>query len=189
MKNRILSFFINPFTRIAGWQALSWGIVILLLTAYMGFKSGVYFDGVLDFHYIDNVLLWKSIIILIADILAITCTLGISALIIGKKFRWIDLLGTLTLSRFPFMILAFVALFSTAPNLKSILENPTSIFQSISFVILLILSFPVLIWFVVLTLNAYKVSCDIKGNKATISFIISLLTAEIISKIIFFYLI
>lgn len=83
MKNRILSFSINPFTRTAGWQALSWGIVILLLTAYMRFKSGVYFDGVLDFHYIDNVLLWKSIIILITNVLTITCTLGISALIIG----------------------------------------------------------------------------------------------------------
>ena len=51
MKSKSIgNFLINPFTRIAGWQALVIGIVIMTLTAVVGKINGVAFDGVLDVH-------------------------------------------------------------------------------------------------------------------------------------------
>jgi hypothetical protein len=45
-----MKFFINPFERIAGWQALFLGVVVMTLTAVVGKINLVAFDGVLDVH-------------------------------------------------------------------------------------------------------------------------------------------
>jgi hypothetical protein len=37
--------------------------------------------------------------------------------------------------------------------------------------------------------NAFKVSCDVKGSKLTISFIIGIVLSEVISKILIFKII
>jgi len=43
----------------------------------------------------------------------------------------------------------------------------------------------ILVWFVVLAYNGFKVATNAKGTKSTLLFIVSLLVAEILSKIIF----
>ena len=44
-------------------------------------------------------------------------------------------------------------------------------------------SFALLCWTVVLMYKAYSVSCNIKGAKAIVSFIIGLIIAEVLSKV------
>ena len=43
-------YFINPFERIAGWQALLIGVAAMAFTAAIGKINHVAFDGVLDVH-------------------------------------------------------------------------------------------------------------------------------------------
>jgi hypothetical protein len=94
----------------------------------------------------------------------------------------------MTLAKAPYLILAIAGYFTVSPDINEIMKNPLIIFQSVSFVILTLLSIPVTIWGITLLYNALKTSCGVKGSKLTIAFIIALLVSEIISKILIYKL-
>jgi len=43
--SEIYNLALNPFTRIAGWQAFALGSIILFVTVIVGTYANVYFDG------------------------------------------------------------------------------------------------------------------------------------------------
>ena len=48
MKKRI-EILINPFIRIAGMQALAWGILGLVISTLLSWASGYHYHGLLHF--------------------------------------------------------------------------------------------------------------------------------------------
>lgn len=189
MKNKsVLGLLLNPFTRIAGWQALGLGLVFIVSMALVGASSGVAFDGVFDMHLFENSV-QQAFVFQAISLLSLVLVMWIVGLIVSKNFRFIDLLGTMALAKAPFILLAVFGYFVTAPDLTQIMNDPYVIFQNASFVVLLVLSVPVMLWSIILTFNALKVSCDLKGNTLTAAFIIGLLVSEIIAKILIHYLV
>jgi len=176
----------NPFTRIAGWQAFSLGLVFVALMGFIGSGSGIAFDGVFDMHMFENTV-QQAFLYLAIDIVSLVLVMWVVGLIISKNFRFIDLLGTMTLAKAPFLVLAIMGYFATAPDMNEIMRNPYVILQSTSFLILMILSLPVMIWSIALMFNALKISCDLKGNTLTVAFILGLIISEIIAKILIHY--
>jgi hypothetical protein len=181
----VFSFLMNPFTRIAGWQAFGLGLIFVVLMGFLGTYSGIAFDGVIDMHLIDTSLL-QSFLFLATDLVCLVVVMWITGLIVSKNFRFIDILGTMTLAKAPFLILAISGFFTTAPDLSEIYKNPYVVFQSASFIILMVLSMPVIIWSIALMYNALKISCDVKGSKLTVAFIIALLISEALSKVLIY---
>ena len=177
---------LNPFTRIAGWQAFGIGLVFVLITGITGTFSNVAFDGVIDMHLVQKLTVAQSFQFLTIDLISVVAIMTLTGFIISKGFRIIDILGTLTLSRAPLIIFAIAGFFTISPDKNEILKNPYIIFQSVSFIIVSILSIPVLIWNIILMFNALKISCGIKGNKLGIAFTIAILVSEIISKILIY---
>jgi hypothetical protein len=55
-------------------------------------------------------------------------------------------------------------------------------------IIFALILIPFGIWMIALMYNAYTVSCHLKGARAVISFIVALLVAEIVSKVILIFL-
>jgi len=189
MKNKeIFSLMINPFTRIAGWQAFGLGLVIVVLTGIIGTFSNAAFDGAIDMHLTQKLTFVHSFGFLSIDIVSLVLIMTITGFIISKGFRIIDILGTMTLAKAPYLILAIAGYFTVSPDINEIMKNPLIVFQSVSFVILTLLSIPVTIWGITLLYNALKTSCGVKGRKLTIAFIIALLVSEIISKILIYKL-
>lgn len=189
MKNKhVFEQLINPFTRIAGWQAFGLGMVFVVAMGFLGAYNSIAFDGVIDMHMFD-ITIQQSFLYLGIDLVSLVLVMWITGLIVSKNFRFIDILGTITLAKAPFLILAIAGFFTTTPDLSEIYKNPYVIFQSTSFIILLVLSLPVIIWSITLTYNALKVSCDIKGSKLTIAFIIAMLISEIVSKVLIYLLV
>jgi len=186
MKNKnVFGFLMNPFTRIAGWQAFGLGLFFVVLMGLLGAYSDIAFDGVIDMHMIDISLL-QSFLYLGIDLVCLVVVMWMTGLIVSRKFRFIDILGTMTLAKAPFLLLSIAGFFTAAPELSEIYKDPYVIFQSISFIILIVLSIPVIIWSITLMYNAFKVSCDIKGSKLTGVFIIGLLVSEVLSKILIY---
>ncbi|MDD3323023.1 MAG: hypothetical protein PHS59_16420 [Paludibacter sp.] len=185
-RNNFWELLLNPFTRIAGLQAFGLGLVFIILMGIIGTYSYVSFDGVIDMHLVNQMTFIHSFSLLAIDIISVVLVMWITGLIISKDFRFIDILGTMTLAKAPFIILAIAGYFTNSPNPAEILRNPGVIFNSVSFILLLILTIPVMIWNIILMINAFKISCNVKGNKLTAAFIIALLTSEIISKILIF---
>jgi len=187
-RNEIINLTFNPFTRIAGWQALALGVVIMLLMAMAGTYANVYFDGAIDMHFTEKATLKDSLNCLGIDFISLVLTLSVAGLIIAKNFRLLDILGTVSLAKAPFLLLAIASMAVNAPNLEEIMKDPSSIFSSFSFVVLMVLTIPIMIWHIILLFNAFKVSTGAIGNKVVPAFIIALLVAEIISKILISYL-
>jgi len=113
----------------------------------------------------------------------------VTGLIVSKNFRFIDILGTMTLAKAPFLLLAIFGYFTTAPDMNAIMKDPYVILQSTSFVIMMILTLPVMVWSITLMFNALKISCDLKGSTLTVAFIIGLFVSEIIAKILIHYVV
>ena len=190
MKSKdIFSLVINPFTRIAGWQASGLGLVIVVVTGIIGTFSNVAFDGVIDMHLTQNLTFVHSFEFLAIDIVSLVLVMTITGFIISKGFRIIDILGTMTLAKAPYLILAIAGYFTVSPDINEIMKNPFIVFQSVSFIILTLLSIPVTIWGITLFYNAFKTSCDVKGGKLIVAFITALLVSEIISKMLIYKLI
>jgi len=185
MKSKnVFNLLLNPFTRIAGWQSFGLGLAFIVLMGFIGASSDVSFDGVLDMHMMKDLSLLNSFLYLAIDLVCLVVVMWIAGLTLSKGFRFVDILGTMTLAKAPLLILAIAGLFTTVPDLSQLLKNPDVIFQSVSFLVLIILSIPVMIWSVVLMYHALKVSCGVTGNKLTIVFIIALIVSEIVSKVL-----
>lgn len=185
--NSLFGFLINPFTRIAGWQAFAIGLLVLLITSVVGAYSGVVFDGVFDMHLME-LTLEKALLIQAVSVASLVLVMWVTAMLVSKTFRFIDILGTMTLARAPYILLAIAGFFTTTPDVQEMMKDPFSIFSSVSFIVVMVLSLPVIVWNITLMYNALKISCDIKGSKLTIAFILAVIIAEIVSKTVLFLL-
>ncbi|HOG20804.1 MAG TPA: YIP1 family protein, partial [Salinivirgaceae bacterium] len=173
----------NPFIRIAGWQAFGVGIVIVVISAVLASYGNLVFDGAVDAHFGSNVGVAKSLIITGISLFSVVLTMYVVGIIISKNFRFVDILGTMTLARAPYLLLAVLAPFATFPDIEQILQNPMIVLEYPFIIIFGVISLPVLIWSIALMYNGLKVSTGAKGMKLTVGFIVGILAAEIISKL------
>ena len=181
----ISQFLINPFTRIAGWQAFGVGVVFLVLMGVVGTFSGVCFDGALDVHFTTKSNFCDSFLFLAVDIVCVTLFMWLGAVIFSKNVRLIDLLGTMTLSKAPLLIVTFAGFLISKNTLLAIEENPLAVLGMPAFIYFSVaVMVPFFIWTIALMYNAFKVSSGIKGDKIVPVFIVALLLAEVASKII-----
>jgi len=186
--NGFFRLMVNPFTRIAGLQAFGLGLVFLVVSGIIGGFGNVVFDGVIDSHLVKQLTMLQSFIYIGISLLTLVLVMWMAALFIAKGFRFIDILGTMTLSKAPFLLLAIVGYFAEMPDMNEVMKNPLAIFNSMSMVVLMILSIPVLVWSITLMYNALKISSGASGGKLTTLFIIAILASEAISKLMIYFL-
>lgn len=182
--NQITTLIFNPFTRIAGWEALALGLFFVSVSALLGTYSRIVTDGVMDIHLVNSLELSRSFIITSISLLSLIVCMTLVAYLISGNFRIIDVAGTLTLSKAPVLIAVIAGFFTHVPDQKTIISNPTVVFQSTSFIVVSMIIIPIAIWMIALTFNALKESTGTKGNKLIIGFIVGLVVAEIISKVL-----
>lgn len=184
----------NPFKFVAGPQALFLGVVIILITAFLGSLSNTHFDGVLDVHTGLKAPVWLFFTENLIDWLCMVLFLVFSALIVSRsKWRFVDIAGTQALSRWPTLITALVMLpaanrrfgeyvmSKAGQSSAAVTLNPA---DAVIFFAAAIISIVMIIWMVALMYKAYAVSCNVRGAKAIVTFIISLILAEAVSKVL-----
>lgn len=178
-----IEWMFNPFTRLAGWPALGLGLAAVVLMAVIGAYSQVIFDGVIDVHF-ASVDLKDALALASIGLGAQVVVFWVAGLLLGKSVRFIDVAGTLSLAKAPFLMMAFIGFLVTAPDARQLVENPMIIVQNTGFMGALLLSLPIIAWSITLMHNAYKVSCGLSGSTLTISFIVALLVSEALSKLL-----
>jgi hypothetical protein len=178
-----LQLTINPFRVIAGWKSLFFGLTVIFSNALLGTAVKAHYDGVLDIHFGGpnpfNLSLFEHLV----SWLSLALVLYLAGILISKSnIRLIDVLGTTALARYP-LLLAIPAGFSGISNPTLMFENPTSagLFIAVAIFLLLLVGFHIFLLF-----NAYQVSCNLKGRPLVISFIVGVITAEIISKFLIY---
>ena len=143
-------FLINPFVRVAGWQALAIGLVFVALTAIVGSFSGTYFDGALDVHLYKRGNFGHSFLFFAIGIICITLFMWIGELIFSKNVRLIDVLGTMTLSKAPLLIVAFIGFMTKEEDVLAIAQNPFIVLEMPSFLYFSLAFIPFVIWSIAL---------------------------------------
>lgn len=177
-KFNTLSWFVNPFIYVAGLKALIIGVILMLASVAIGFINRAHFDGVLDLHIGLEAPAYVFLIEVLVDWVSISVVLFIMGSILSKsKIRWIDVVGTQALARWPMLILVLLLF---VPGFETLRTGTISI----SLIIFGIVSLLVIIWVVTLMFNAYKISCNLKGSKLIVSFVGGLISAEVISKVV-----
>jgi hypothetical protein len=189
MKNN-WSLVWNPFTKIAGYQAFLIGFVIAILAAIIGQIGNLFFDGAIDAHGgATQFTMLEAVLMVIIDIVAITFVMYLLSLAVTRNFRFADVLGTMTLARFPFLILSILALFTTFPEVENMLANPLVILSYPSFILFMFISIFIAVWVIILMFNALKVSTGLKKSSLVTIFIVGIIIAELISKILIYHVI
>lgn len=184
----------NPFTHIAGMKAFAIGLPVILLSSVLGYMSHIHFDGALDSHLSDIGNVYCYLTEGLIDFICILIVFYIAGIIIsGLHFRFIDLMGTIALSRAPMILIPLAALIfpqhKVADYLNYVYMNtgdPVSLTSTdiIGFIISVFIMIFVIIWMVALLFNAYKICVNKKGARLIVSFIIALIISEVISKIL-----
>jgi hypothetical protein len=175
---KIKTWLFNPFIHIAGMKALLAGLFIMSVTGMTGYYSNTNFDGVIDIHisYVDDII--KYIIELIIPWLLVSFFMYISGRIFSKsQIRFVDVFGTQALARAPFFLASFLGF---VPAFQHLTIYSTEIF------LLGIIMIIIIAWSVTLMYNAYRITINIKGERAVISFIIVLVLSEVIAKFLIF---
>ncbi len=189
---RLSQWLFNPFKFVAGYYALFFGLVIILISGFVCRLGYTHFDGVLDVHKGLSAPLWLFLSEGLINWLSMAVPLFFFGLIISpSSFRMIDVVGTQALARWPYLITAVIML--PEANLRAGMYlaskvkygfttttiNYTDMLIFVPTVIIIIL---MIVWTVVLMYRAYSVSCNVKGTKAIITFIVALISAEVFSK-------
>ncbi len=189
----------NPFSYIAGTEALFYGLALISLTALLGWASNTWLDGLLDLHYGPAAPFWIHLALGFTNWLSMVIVLTPMAMMLSpSRVRFVDIAGTQALARAP-MLIATATGFLTAPHqvgqwaVYTFLGEGESVELAGHHIIIAALTILVIvlmvIWMVVLMYNAYKVSANIKGTRAGLSFTAAILIAYAISKAAAIYVI
>ncbi len=184
-RNDFIGLLLNPFSRIAGWPALLVGLCVMVLTAVIGYYAGALSDGVIDVHFVDDQanLTWrKAMLFPLVSQACLVFVCALLSLIFTRNFRLLDLAGTLTFARVPFLLSMLAGLAVSLPSMADIAADPFVLFRNFGFVLFLIVNVIVVIWVVVWMVYAVRVSCDLKSGKLAMVLILSIVVGEVLAK-------
>lgn len=185
-----VKYIFNPFERIAGWQALLAGLIVMILTAGLAVFSGLRFDGVLDAHFDLGIPWWLPFAHQGINWIVLVVVFYIAALLFGRAhIRFIDIAGTMALARAPMLLASLAgipgiinAFFKQIPTV-----NSNDILTMPAFWLTVILALLIVwgtVWSAILIYNALSVSANMKGARAGVVYAFGLVVAEIASKIV-----
>jgi hypothetical protein len=195
---KLSQILFHPFLRIAGATSLALGLAAIVLTALIGAGQGLHFDGVLDTHVGKSGPWWLFVTEGLIDWLSLAVLMLFAGRIISKTaFRGIDLLGTQALVRWPTVLTALACLapgfhrFSDVLTKSIIGLKPGQVPQlphagpdAVVFGLVTLFMLACTVWMVALMWRSFSHCCNLRGGKAVGIFVITLLLAELLSKVL-----
>ena len=191
---RLNEWLFSPFKYVAGVRALVIGLVAIVLAGYVGARSNSHFDGTLDFHtgaaFPLRVVLLEGIV----DWLALAVVLFLVGRAVSRTaFRGVDLFGTQAMARWPTAFIAVAALLPgyqrMALTIAQQLMSPGAaphyaVADMAAFVVVMLVTLAAMVWMVTLMYRSYSLCCNVRGVKGAWTFVIGLLAAETVSKLV-----
>jgi hypothetical protein len=198
MKNNMTigNYLFQPFRFFAGKESLLAGLFVLVALTLLSYRSSTFLDGVLDVHYecLDHPasLLTSAVYVFVSWAITVLVFFITAKILSKSSIRLIDMAGTMAVAKSPLLVAVLIGFIPSMHLCLDVIngmdvEAIMVIFQenllwlSIGGFVCVLLA----VWSIFLMYNAYAVSGNLKGTKGIVSFIVSLLIAEIISKIVF----
>jgi flagellar basal body-associated protein FliL len=187
---------LNPFEQFSERPLILFGIAVTILFSMTGAYFNARFDGVIDLHFSTPTFFVNTL----TDNTVNVVILSLALFTVGKtrnnKTRFIDVFTASLISRIPYYFLPFfnwnnLILNETEKLMQQFLKGqPGTVpaFETIQMVILVLfagVSILFLAWFIFLLYQGYKVATNAKGAIEVVLFGVTLISAEVFSKIIF----
>lgn len=183
---------LNPFVKFSETQLLVIGIIAAIGGSLIASTFGITYDGIIDVHIIEEITFLSSIKQNFVLLLLITVLLFILGKIINPKTRFIDILNSSLLFRIPFYISALLVSLPMMTRLeKEVAKNINSLDKIniepadlIGILLISILLIGLLIYAITLLFQGFKTATNAKKPAHYISFAVTILLAEMLSKIV-----
>lgn len=168
----------NPFRYIAGTKALVLGIIFIFSSALLLYSDGMIQDSYVHIGFAD-VALWHVILVQFAWWLIPAILLYTGGVFLSKShIRIIDVLGTTAFSQLLLIPMIAPMLIPAVKNgMMSILENLLHGIEPVASDMLAVMLYGIwatllLVLFYIWNYNAFATSCNVKGAKAIIYYIV-----------------
>jgi len=186
----------NPFERYSENKLLIIGVIATIIGTYLASVFNFRFNGVLEAHLTTDLTFKQSFIDNLINISSLIVFFYCFGKYMNIKTRFVDIIAIVIISRTPYYLLPLLNIkniFLNATNEIKQIKNSELLSQiSISNVIILIvfaiISILMLIWYIALLYNGFKIATNAKKKSSTIFFIVALIAAEILSLVLIHYL-
>jgi len=186
----------NPFKRYSEQQLLAFGLITAIAGVACASLTNTHFDGVLDTHFGKDVSLKTAALQSIINSISIILVFYPIGKWINSKTRLIDIFNISLIIKIPAYLMMPLninnwAYSKTEPLLEAI-SDPFALQFTPELILFLvitsILGLLILVWLIVLLYNGFKVATNLKGTKHIIMFIVAIIVAEIVSKLLLFFI-
>lgn len=164
---------INPFERIAGGLALGLGLLTTIVAGLIAGNNGTHFPDLISVLYTISTGTYVPIAEILTSTLFLVFSSTLAAVITRVNFRFIDILGTIALSRFPYLLLSLAGYISY-----------TGISHELWKMIIIPIIVTGIVWSMILFYHALQVSTNLKGKTLWIAFASIAIISEILATVL-----
>jgi len=187
----------NPFEQFSERPLILFGISATILLSVSASFFNARFDGVLDLHFSAPTYFTDTLTDNAINVTILSLSLFTLGKIRNSKTRFIDIFSASLIARIPYYFLAFfnwnnVILIESEQLLNQFTNvQPGTVpqFENTQMLILILfagVSLIFLAWFIYLLYQGYKVATNAKDAVEVVFFAITIIIAEIISKILYY---
>jgi hypothetical protein len=194
IKSKYLKILFNPFAIFSRNQTLIIGLIIICIAGVINSFTNTHFDGIFDIHTGKSSVFVVFILEGYINLIILTGLLYI----VGKIFTQqnvniINLFGQQALARWPLIISSIITIskpyqqFCAMRSLRELQDfgifrfnTLDNIVVSLSIIVILIIT----IWVVVLIYKSFSQTYKVQGTKSVLLFILGVLFAEVLSKLL-----
>lgn len=190
MKKLKVRSLLNPFTQIAGYQALGWGVAGIAVSILLSYLSGWHYHGLLHYGPAPNPAWWCFVAEHLIIWLVPAILFYVGGLILSRsRIRIVDILGTVAFAQLPFI---GMGLFNFLPPMQYLLKfnadtSPVALLAKPEFLLavwLSLFSFIFVIWVLYWMFKALQVSCNLKGSRLGILYAIAVLGGDTLCRLL-----
>ena len=187
----------NPFEQFSERPLILFGISVTILLSMTGAFFNARFDGVIDLHFSTPTFFINTLTDNAVNIVILSLALFTLGKYRNNKTRFVDVFTASLIARIPYYILPFfnwnnTVLVESEKLLKQFMTVQPGVapqFESTQMLVLVLFagfSILFLAWFIYLLYQGYKVATNAKGGIEIVLFGVTILIAEVFSKIIFY---
>ena len=179
----------NPFEKVAGWKAFGIGILLLTIATVMGYFGNTVFYG-LEVKVVSTITWSMAFFLQALGLVVLVAMMYAAALFFARHVRFQDILGTITLAKYPLLLMAVLNLALnksvSSIDINKLISRDFSLLDILPLFLFGIFAVLLLVWEIALLYNAFRVSTNLKGTKCAVLFTAALLVSEIITIILVF---
>ena len=192
-----MKILFNPFDKFSERPLILFGLSATVLLSMTGAYFNARFDGVIDLHFSMPTFFMDTLMDNAVNIVVLSLALFTLGKFRNNKTRFVDVFSASLIARLPYYLLPFFNWNNTILNeSEKLMQQFATVqpgmapqfdtMQMLTLVLFAGVSIVFLAWFIYLLYQGYKVATNAKGAAEVVLFGVSLISAEVISKLIFY---